>query len=306
MKKIELSGIVQEELLGKRLDQALAILFPDYSRAQWQRWITSGYVAINGQIVTEVRQKVKTEDKLTIQAQHTEQTEWQGQALALEIVYEDESLIVINKPAGLVVHPGAGNPENTLVNALLHRYPELSLLPRAGLVHRLDKDTTGLLVVARTLSAYHDLVKQLQHREVHREYFCIVQGNVISGATIDAPLGRHPVHRTKRAVVLKGKTAITHYRVYEHLQQYTALQVKLETGRTHQIRVHLAHVGFPIVGDPVYGTKKKIPGWHRQALHAQRLSLQHPETKKIMTWEAPLPDDLQELLMKLRNKKDTK
>jgi 23S rRNA pseudouridine1911/1915/1917 synthase len=311
MKNINLSAITPAELAGKRLDQALATLFAEYSRGQLQRWVVAGQVWVNQQVTTEVRYKVKENDEIMVKADLQEQTEWQAEASDLSVVYADEALIVINKPAGLVVHPAAGNPGSTLVNALLHHYPELAEIPRAGLIHRLDKDTTGLLVVARTLAAYHDLVKQLQERRIHRQYYCIVRGRIISGGTIEAPLGRHPVQRKRRAVVASGKPAITHYRVTERFTHYTGLEVILETGRTHQIRVHLAHIGYPVLGDPVYGGRQFIPAgvsatlekairaWHRQALHAERLELLHPTTKELMQWTAPLPADLAALRQSL-------
>ena len=307
MTTIYLQAEIPADFAGKRLDQVLALLFPEYSRSQSQRWIEAGHVQVDNKLVYSVRAKVAGGEHVEIQALVVEQTQWAPQALELSVVFADDSLIVINKPAGVVVHPAAGNREGTLVNALLHHYPELAEIPRGGLVHRLDKETTGLLVVARTLSAYHLLVKQLQQREIKREYFCIVRGQVISGGTIEVPLGRHPVHRKRRAVVLSGKPAITHYRVHKRLAHFTALDVRLETGRTHQIRVHLQHVGYPIVGDPVYGGRKYNPPgapeellsvlnhWKRQALHACRLQLQHPVTGETCSWEAPLPADLVQL-----------
>jgi 23S rRNA pseudouridine1911/1915/1917 synthase len=304
---ILLEAPVPSEYMGKRLDQVLALLFSTYSRSQLQRWVEAGFVQVDGEVANSIRVKVKGSEQIKIMAPALEQTEWQPQDLSLSIIFEDESLVVVNKPAGVVVHPAAGNREGTLVNALLHHYPELAVLPRAGLVHRLDKDTTGLLVVARTLEAYQDLVKQLQERRIKRDYFCIVKGKIISGGTIDAPLGRHPSHRTRRAVVSSGKSAVTHYRLMKRLKHFTGLQVSLETGRTHQIRVHFMHKGHPVIGDPVYGGKKYIPReisltlktaleqWHRQALHAQRLALTHPVNKTMYEWTAPLPADLQVL-----------
>lgn len=312
MKQINLHTHVPAEIAGKRLDQALAALFAEYSRGQLQRWVVGSQVWVNQQLVTEVRHKVREGDLIEVKASLQEQTIWEAEAIELPVVAVDEALLVINKPAGLVVHPAAGNYSHTLVNALLHHYPELKDIPRAGLVHRLDKDTTGLLVVARTLAAYHCLVKQLQERRIHREYYCIVRGKVISAATVDAPLGRHPVQRTRRAVIMSGKPAVTHYRVQERFAQHTALQVMLETGRTHQIRVHLAHIGYPILGDPVYGGRKIIPTgvspalehalrtWGRQALHAQRLELSHPITGEKMQWTVSIPADLMALLQTLR------
>lgn len=307
MTTIHLHASIPAELTGKRLDQALALLFADYSRAQWQRWVAAGYIQLDQQVITAVRTKVLAGQAIVVAAPQEEQTIWQPQALDLPVLYVDDSVIVINKPAGLVVHPAAGNHEGTLVNALLHAYPELAEIPRAGLVHRLDKDTTGLLVVARTLTAQHFLVQQLQERQIHREYFCIVKGQIISGGTVDAPLGRHPTQRKRRAVLVSGKPAITHYRVVKRLPHFTGVEVKLETGRTHQIRVHLQHIGYPIIGDPVYGGRKYIPAganlalqevlkcWHRQALHARRLCFVHPAKGELCEWVAPLPEDLQSL-----------
>lgn len=302
---IHLKTTVPFELSGKRLDQALAVLFPDYSRSQWQRWVEAGYVEVNQVVAEAIRLKMQEGDHIEVKAPYVEQTDWQGEAMELPVIYEDDSLIIINKPSGMVVHPAAGNQAGTLVNALLHHYPELSGIPRAGLIHRLDKDTTGLLVVARTLAAYHDLVKQLQERRIKRDYFCIVRGQMISGGTVDAPLGRHPTNRTRRAVLMSGKPAVTHYRLLKRLEHFTGLSVSLETGRTHQIRVHMMHIGFPIVGDPVYGGRRFIPKggsatlqeavrqWSRQALHAQHLALTHPVTHEMCEWTAPLPEDLQ-------------
>lgn len=307
LSSISLDVVVPTDYVGKRLDQVLALLFAGYSRSQLQRWVEAGYVKVNGKVVEAIRLKIKGGEHIQIEAPQLEQTEWRAEALALPVIYEDESLIIVNKPAGVVVHPAAGNREGTLVNALLHHYPELAVLPRAGLVHRLDKETTGLLVIARTLTAFQDLVQQLQERKIKRDYFCIVKGEIISGGTVDAPLGRHPRQRTKRAVLASGKSAVTHYRLLKRLKHFTGLHVSLETGRTHQIRVHLMHLGYPIIGDPVYFGRRYIPKgasdelkavlekWHRQALHAQHLALMHPVSKEMVEWTAPLPDDLAEL-----------
>ncbi len=234
------------------------------------------------------------------------------QDIPLNVVYEDTDLIVLNKPAGFVVHPAAGNPDGTLQNALLFYYPELRLMPRSGIVHRLDRDTTGLMVVARTLQSHTDLVRQLQARQMEREYEAIVNGVMIAGGRVDALIGRHPVNRKRMAVVTNGKDAITHYRVLEKFRAHTHIRLKLESGRTHQIRVHMSHIRYPIVGDPVYGGRKKIPvgatsilkklllEFPRQALHARRLTLLHPANKKQIGWEAPTPSDMQTLLQGLR------
>lgn len=234
------------------------------------------------------------------------------QALPLEIVFEDEHLLVVNKPSGLVVHPAAGNPDGTLLNRLLHHAPELATLPRAGIVHRLDKDTTGLLVVAKTLPAHKGLVEQLQARSIKREYRALVVGVLVTGGTVEGAVGRHPVERTRMAVVSGGKPAVTHYRVIERLPAHTFLKVELETGRTHQIRVHLAHIRHPLVGDPLYGGRPRLPkggtedqiralqGFRRQALHAVRLRLTHPVSGQVLEWEAPIPEDFRGLLSALR------
>lgn len=268
-------------------------------------------MTVDSVIVRKPRQGVQAHQCIAIQATLTEQTQSIAQSIPLSIIFEDEHLIVVNKPVGLVVHPGAGNPDQTLVNALLHYAPTLSLLPRAGIIHRLDKDTSGLLVIAKTLSVHHALIQQMQARAIHREYRAIVQGEMISGGTIDEPVGRHPLHRTKMAVAKNGKPAVTHYRVLERFFMHTLLSVELETGRTHQIRVHLSHQHYPIVGDCVYGKHKNSPllsiaaqaalrAFTHQALHAYRLILTHPVTGKTHNWTAEMPDDMQHLIRCLR------
>lgn len=295
------------------MDQALAALFPDYSRTRLQQWLRDGNVRVNG-AVWRAKDKVRGGEVIEVTAQTELQT---GNDLAenlpLDIVYSDETLIVINKPAGLVVHPAAGNRAGTLLNALLYHAPEVSQVPRAGIVHRLDKDTTGLLVVARTLKAQVSLVAQLQERSVSRQYDAIVFGELISGGTIDLPMGRHPTDRKRMAVRQGGREAITHFRVVERFRAHTHLRVSLETGRTHQIRVHMAQAKFPLVGDKTYGGRVHIPryaseeiisalrAFPRQALHAARLELTHPQTGKSMRWRAPLPDDMVALLEVLRD-----
>lgn len=306
-----LSAEVPYAMAGQRLDQVAALLFDNYSRARLQAWICEGKLTVD-------RQRRRSKDKVTggehleLLAEVEAQARWQPQQIALEIVYEDESLIIINKPAGLVVHPAVGNPEGTLLNALLHHAPELNKVPRAGIVHRLDKETTGLLVVAKTLLAQKSLVEQLQSRTVGRLYEAVVAGTLISGGTVDEPMGRHPVDRKRMAVVHTGKAAITHYRITERFRDYTRLGVKLETGRTHQIRVHMAHLHHPLVGDPVYGGRLRLPkgaseqllatlrGFRRQALHAGALELFHPESGELCQWQAPLPRDMVDLLARLR------
>ncbi|OGT43887.1 MAG: RNA pseudouridine synthase [Gammaproteobacteria bacterium RIFCSPHIGHO2_12_FULL_40_19] len=314
MKTITLQNQIPEALANQRLDVALSQIFPDYSRNQIQQWIRDGYVQLNGKVIQKPRHEVVAEQNVIITAEITEQTEWEAQEIPLDIIYEDDTVMIINKPVGLIVHPGAGNPDQTLVNALLHHEPALSLIPRAGVIHRLDKETSGLLVIAKTLAAHNALIKQMQAREIEREYRAIVHGTIISGGTIDLPLGRHPTQRTKMAVRESGKEAITHYRVLEHFREHTLLLVKLETGRTHQIRVHFAHYNYPIVGDPAYGkrgqyqypelseaTQIALKSFTHQALHAHKLALIHPVTKKRMEWKAPLPDDMEHLLTCLRS-----
>lgn len=301
MKKIDLTTTATHEFDQKRLDVVLSRTFTDYSRAQIQTWIENGHVTVNQKTIQKTRHPVRAGDVICIQATLTEQCAAKPEAIALNIVYEDADLIVINKPVGLIVHPGAGNPEHTLVNALLHHDPQLQQLPRAGIVHRLDKDTSGLLVAAKTLEAHHALTQAMQARKIQREYRAVVEGVMISGGTIDAPIGRHKTARTKMAVNLHGgKDSVTHYRVLERFAHHTLLSVQLETGRTHQIRVHFAHLRYPIVGDPTYNARKSCLTFPRQALHAYQLSLTHPRTHEVMTWTAELPEDMERLLVVLR------
>lgn len=305
-----LQATVPAEAVGERVDRVLAQLFPQYSRSRLQHWLDSGHITLNG-LPADRKSKVKGGEDVQVCPQPVIGENWTAQALTLDLVYEDSSIIVVNKPAGLVVHPGVGNRDGTLVNALLHHAPELDGLPRAGIVHRLDKDTTGLLVVARTLEAHRSLVEQLQARQVTREYDALVTGEVVAGGTIDAPMGRHPVERIKMAVVVGGKAAITHYRVLERYAGATLLRVRLETGRTHQIRVHMAHITHPVVGDQVYGGNRLLRGLpeeakatvfalKRQALHATRLELAHPESGKSLRWQVPRPADFEAVLAVLR------
>ncbi len=309
---ITLQTDVPEHLAGKRLDQVVAQLFSDYSRARLQEWIRAGCIQVDGQN-KRPRDLVHAGQVIMLQAeQPAPDKQWAAQAINLDIIYEDEALIVINKPVGLVVHPAAGNPDNTLSNALLYHCPELAQIPRAGIVHRLDKDTSGLLVIAKTLPSHTELVRQLQARTVQREYETIVTGLLIAGGTVDAAMGRHSVQRKKRAVQEFGKPAITHYRVVERFRAHTRLRVKLETGRTHQIRVHMAHIRHPIVGDKTYGGRLQLPRragselikvlreFDHQALHAQRLGLIHPTRREPMEWTSPVPADMQHLLQVLR------
>lgn len=292
---------------GMRLDQALAELLPAYSRNRLQQWLKAGQLRVNGAI-RRPRDTVAGGEIVSGDLVFEIETAAVAQDIPLTLVYEDADLLVINKPAGLVAHPAAGNRDGTLVNALLHHAPELAMLPRAGLVHRLDKDTTGLLVVARRLPAYTALVEQLQARAIEREYQAVVNGVPVAGRSVDAPIGRHPVDRQRMAVTAGGKPAVTHYRVLRRFRAHALLRVKLETGRTHQIRVHMAHIRLPLLGDPVYGGRPRLPpgasldciaaiqGFHRQALHAMRLALTHPTTDEWLEWRAEMPADLTELL----------
>ncbi|HFD7004938.1 TPA: 23S rRNA pseudouridine(1911/1915/1917) synthase RluD, partial [Pseudomonas aeruginosa] len=299
---IQRAAEVPFELGGQRLDQIAAQLFPEHSRSRLAGWIKDGRLTVDGAVLRP-RDIVHSGAQLVLEAEQEAQGEWLAQDIELEIVYEDEHILVIDKPAGLVVHPAAGHQDGTLLNALLYHVPDIANVPRAGIVHRLDKDTTGLMVVAKTLEAHTKLVAQLQARSVSRIYEAIVIGVITSGGTIDAPIGRHGVQRQKMAVVDAGKVAVSHYRVLERFRAHTHTRVKLETGRTHQIRVHMSHIGYPLVGDPVYGGRFRIPPvasqtlvqtlreFPRQALHARFLELDHPATGVRMKWESPLPED---------------
>lgn len=305
---IALTSAVPDEHDGERLDQVAARLFPDYSRSRLQAWIKKGELLVDGEQLRP-RDKVSGGAVLALNAELVQEVGWQAQDIDLDIVYEDESILVINKPAGLVVHPAAGHADGTLVNALLAHAPELAQLPRAGIVHRLDMDTSGIMVVARTLAAHHNLVAQLQARTVKREYCAVCIGAMTGGGMVDAPMGRHPKQRKKMAVLVSGgKPAITHYRVVQRFAHHTRIEVRLETGRTHQIRVHMAHRHYPLVGDPAYGGRPRIPkgaspelvsalrGFPRQALHARALGLIHPASGEDLLFECPLPQDIVELL----------
>jgi len=309
--KINLTARIPDNAAGRRFDQVLAELFSDYSRSRLQAWIRAGAVRLDDRVV-ETRYRVSGGERVEIEAELQENTEVLPQAIPLDVRYEDEYLLVINKPAGLVVHPAAGNRDGTLQNALLHYDAALAALPRAGIVHRLDKDTSGLMVVARQLSAHKSLVEQLQARSVHREYVALVQGQVTASGAVDAPIGRHPRDRLRMAVVESGKPAVTHYRVLERFPAYTLVEAKLETGRTHQIRVHMAHIHHPLVGDPLYGGRFRLPAgasetlanglrsFRRQALHARRLEFIHPASGESVGWEAGLPADFEQLLAVVR------
>jgi 23S rRNA pseudouridine1911/1915/1917 synthase len=302
--------VIPPDCAGLRLDQALARLFPEVSRSRVQQWIHDERVRVDGKL-RRVRDIVRGGENVSVAVPAAAEGDWPAQALPLEVVYEDDTLLVINKPPGLVVHPGAGNPEGTLLNALLHRAPELRQLARAGIVHRLDKETSGLMVVARTEAARLDLIEQLSARSVEREYLALLSGTLISGGTVDAPIGRHPRERTRMAVHAHGREAVSHYRVEKRYRAHTLVRVKLESGRTHQIRVHMAHLKYPVVGDPEYGGRLRIPpgasdelkqflhAFKRQALHAAKLGLIHPATGKKMHWSAPVPEDMAALLRAL-------
>jgi 23S rRNA pseudouridine1911/1915/1917 synthase len=295
---------IPPEMAGYRLDKALAELCPSYSRGRLQQWIRDGYVLVNQTIPARAKNKLQGGEDIEIATQITKEVPWQAQKLPLNILYEDEDLLIINKPAGVVVHPGAGNSDNTLVNALLYHAPELEQVPRAGIIHRIDKDTSGLLVVARCLTAHADLVQKLQERKFIREYEAIVNGVMIAGNTIDAPIGRHPTQRVRMAVVENGKSAITHYRIIERYRNHTHIRVKLETGRTHQIRVHMAYKRYPLLGDSVYGGRlHRFQNFKRQALHAASLGFNHPNSGEFMQWTATLPDDMLNLLAELKQDK---
>jgi 23S rRNA pseudouridine1911/1915/1917 synthase len=305
--RVQLQLAIPVSQRGQRLDRALAELAPDYSRSRLQQWIRAGQVTLDER-VPQVRERVQGGELVRIDAELEEQTASQPEAIPLDIVYEDAELLVINKPAGLVVHPAAGNPVGTLLNALLHHDATLAGLPRAGIVHRLDKNTSGLMVVARTLTAHKRLVEALQTRSVKREYLTVVNTVLTAGGCIEAPIGRHPVDRKRMAVVSGGKQAITHYRVVERYRAHTLLRVRLETGRTHQIRVHMACQHCPVVGDPVYGGRLRLPqgasaalrevlgNFRRQALHATRLELVHPGSGELVSWEAEVPADMAQLI----------
>lgn len=298
--------------MGTRLDRALAILLPQYSRSRLQQWLSKHHILINGHTAS-AKDKVVGNEKVVINATLASETQWQAQALPLSVVFEDEALLVINKPINLVVHPAVGHRQGTLVNALLHHHPALENIPRAGLIHRIDKDTSGLLVIAKTLEAHHNLSNQLKNRTMSRQYEAIVQGELTGGGSVDAAISRHPRQRIKMAVAEHGRTAITHYRISERLRHYTRLKISLETGRTHQIRVHMAHIRHPIVGDQTYGGRLKLPrnasetlinmlrNFKRQALHARWLTLEHPLNTQSLSFEAPLPDDITALLTCLRH-----
>jgi len=309
---VSLDAEIPAEMHGIRVDQAAVQLFPMYSRSKLQEWILEGSLTVDGGL-RRAKDKVSVGEKLAIRAQIIPEVSWAGEERPLDILFEDEHVLVVNKPAGLVVHPAAGHPAGTLVNALLGYAPELEALPRGGIVHRLDKDTSGVMCVARSSLAHRSLITQLSERTVKREYVAVCQGVLSGGKTIDEPIGRHPTARTKMAVTSSGKPAVTHFQVRERFGHHTAITVNLETGRTHQIRVHLAWYKYPLLGDPVYGGRLRVPkgasdellsairGFARQALHAQSLRFMHPARDEEVTFTTPLPEDLGQLFSVLRS-----
>ena len=310
--KIQLSAQATPDHAGQRLDQVAADLFDRFSRSRLQQWIKSGALTVNGH-TAKPKDKLIGSETLTIDAELEAEVEDAAQPIELPVVYQDDDLLVINKPAGLVVHPAAGHQDGTLLNGLLHHDPGLNSLPRAGIVHRLDRDTTGLMVVARTLEAHASLVAQLQDKSLYREYEAVTVGVMTSGGVVDAPIGRHPQDRKRQAVTDTGKHAVTHYRVIQRFRGNTHIRVQLETGRTHQIRVHMAHIRYPLVGDSVYAGRLRLPagaspalrealqGFRRQALHARKLGLVHPTSGEYMEFESPLPADFEALLAQLHS-----
>jgi 23S rRNA pseudouridine1911/1915/1917 synthase len=298
------------EMAGMRLDQVLAELFSDYSRSKLQLWVKSGRVQVNG-LILKIKDKLEGGEQIILDAEAEVVITAEAEAIPLDIVFEDESLLIVNKPAGLVVHPAVGNWHGTLLNALLNHDANLETLPRGGIVHRIDKETSGLLMIAKTLQAHNSLTQQLHNRAITRQYLAITRGRMTAGGTVDQPIGRHPSDRKRYIVRESGKEAVTHYRVGQRFTRHTLIQVKLETGRTHQIRVHMAHIRYPLLGDQVYGGRFQMPpncseqlekelrSFKRQALHAAKLGLQHPVTDEYCEWEQPLPDDMARLLQAL-------
>jgi 23S rRNA pseudouridine1911/1915/1917 synthase len=308
MTVVNCSLTIPEELDKQRLDRALAQLLPDYSRVRIKEWIQQGYVTVNKLQVTTPRHSVRSDDAVEVQATLAAQITDMPEAIQLNIAYEDNDVLIINKQPGLIAHPGAGHPSGTLVNALLHHDNSLNKLPRAGLIHRLDKDTSGLLIIGKNSISHDRLLKMMQQRSIKRQYLAVCQGILISGGTIEEPIGRDPRSRIKMAVVQSGKPAITHYRVIKKYRAHTLLSIELETGRTHQIRVHFTHKGYPLIGDRTYRKQKALENpisddlkktcqqFKRQALHAEKLTLTHPISQEILTVEAPIPDDIAALL----------
>ena len=307
-----LSAEVPESLAGNRLDQIAAKLFPEYSRARLQSLIKEGKLLVNGK-ESRAKDRLILGDQIAVTVEPQKPLDHQAEPIPLNIVYEDDALLIINKDAGRVVHPAAGNRSGTILNGLLHLIPDLKTIPRAGIVHRLDKDTTGIMVVAKTSGSYASLVNQLTQRTIKREYEAVVVGVLTGGGVVNAPIGRHPVHRKKQAVNEAGKEAITHYRIISRYRSHTHVQLNLETGRTHQIRVHMAHINHRLVGDPLYGGRLQMPvasspgltnilqNFKRQALHAKSLTFMHPETGRQVSWEVETTNDMRELLVALRS-----
>lgn len=310
--QIELTQTVKDSQLGQRLDQAVAELFADFSRSRLKEWLLDGKITVDGQVVTKPRTKVMGGEEITVQAELEDEVRWEAQDIPLDIVYEDDDIIVINKPRDFVVHPGAGTPDGTVLNALLYHYPPIAEVPRAGIVHRLDKDTTGLMVVAKNVPVQTRLVRELQKRNITREYEAIAIGKMTAGGMIDKPIGRHSTKRTLMAVSPMGKPAVTHYRVAEHFREHTRIRLRLETGRTHQIRVHMSYLQHPLLGDTAYGGRARIPkgasqeltdmirNFDRQALHAVMLRFKHPATGEEMEFHAPVPEDMVTMTEALR------
>ena len=302
-----LNIVIPDRLIGQRIDSALATMLPDYSRSKITAWVKKGDALLNNKTF-KPKEKVLGGEVVAISIKQEKTNQWQGEDIAIDVVYEDDDIVVVNKPVGLVTHPGAGNWTGTLANALLYFDPSLAKLDRAGIVHRLDKNTSGLMVVARSELAQKNLSEQLQIHAVSREYSAIVYGHMISGGTVDAPIGRDPKDRIKQAVIETGKDAITHYRVIDRFAHHTHVKCILETGRTHQIRVHMSYIDHPLIADSMYGGKIRFPkkaddelkdalkDFNRQALHAKKLTLSHPITGEQMSWKAPLPQDMQDLL----------
>ena len=299
--------IIPERMTGQRLDVALAEMLPDYSRSKITDWIKSGEALINHKTF-KPKDKVSGSEMVELTISQKKNNDWLGEDIPLNVVFEDADIIVLNKSVGMVTHPGAGNWSGTLANALLYYEPNLATLDRAGIVHRLDKNTSGLMVVAKNEKSQKNLVEQLQTHSVSREYSAIVYGHMVAGGTVDEPIGRDTKDRVKQAVSSNGREAVTHYRVIDRYQNHTHVKAILETGRTHQIRVHLSHIGYPLIGDPMYGGKLRFPkkadealkdaltDFKRQALHARKLTLTHPISGKLMSWKAPLPEDMLALL----------
>lgn len=307
---IQASLTIPDELAGQRLDQALAQLLPEYSRSRLQSWIKNGDLTVDD-ACWKVKDKLLGGEQIHLHATLEPDSSWAPQPIQLDVIHEDDDVLVINKPVGLVVHPAAGHRDGTLLNAIVHHAPQSANLPRAGIVHRIDKETSGLLVIAKSLPAHTSLVNQMQAKSVFREYEAIAVGVMTGGGTVDAPIGRHPTQRIKMAVRQDGKEAVTHYRLITRYRHHTHIRVQLETGRTHQIRVHMAHIGYPLLGDPVYGGRLRLPKqatprlaealqqFRHQALHARRLGLEHPTTGEWLEWESPLPDDFNAMLSAL-------